>query len=220
MGPLSSLPTVAESRFSSAGVLPTKSPSKEELPSTLPGQVHWPHRAAWGEGSKVYFLPACTEGSAVSPRDGNSVQPVTENSARPDREMSQAGPRSCPAESPRLRGADRPLLGLSTVVLKRLNTGERRVPIHRAPAPSTLPARSTSSTRERSSLFAVRFDLDRLQVARISRWKWPATFTSKGERSGQPRIHAFGTAHLHSIELSPEPPNSDAGRPEGAPGPP
>jgi serine/threonine-protein kinase len=147
--------------FSSAGVL-----RKVALQGGAPFDVadkSWPRGAAWGEDGKIYFTPGLYGGISRVSQDGGSVQPVTELD-KADGEKSHRWPMLLPGGKALVYAA---LTGRSwneaQVVLKRLDTGERRVLIHGGTSPLYAPTGHLVYARE-GSLYAVRFDLARLEV--------------------------------------------------------
>ena len=148
--------------FSSAGVL-----RKVALQGGAPFDVadkSWPRGAAWGEDGKIYFTPGLYGGISRVSQDGGSVQPVTELD-KADGEKSHRWPTLLPGGKALVYAA---LTGRSwneaQVVLKRLDTGERRVLIHGGTSPLYAPTGHLIYARQ-GSLYAVRFDLARLEAA-------------------------------------------------------
>ena len=148
--------------FSSDGVL-----RKVALQGGAPFDVadkSWPRGAAWGEDGKIYFTPGLYGGISRVSQDGGSVQPVTELD-KADGEKSHRWPTLLPGGKALVYAA---LTGRSwneaQVVLKRLDTGERRVLIHGGTSPLYAPTGHLIYARQ-GSLYAVRFDLARLEAA-------------------------------------------------------
>ena len=122
-----------------------------------------PRGAAWSEDGKIYFTPDLYGGLSRVSQDGGAVQRVTDLD-KADGEKSHRWPTLLPGGKALVYAA---LTGRSwneaQIVLKRLDTGERRVLIHGGTSPLYAPTGHLVYARE-GSLFAVRFDLDRLQV--------------------------------------------------------
>jgi serine/threonine-protein kinase len=148
--------------FTSAGVL-----RKVALQGGTPLDIadkSTPRGAAWGEDGKIYFTPALYGGISRVSQDGGPVQPVTELD-KADGEKSHRWPTLLPGGKALVYAA---LTGRSwneaQIVLKRLDSGQRRVLIHGGTSPFYAPTGHLVYARA-GSLYAVSFDLTRLEVA-------------------------------------------------------
>ncbi len=117
----------------------------------------------WSEDGKIYFTPSLYGGIGRVSQDGGAVQAVTELD-KADGEKSHRWPTLLPGGKALLYAA---LTGRSwdqaQIVLKRLDTGERRVLIRGGTSPHYSPTGHLVYARS-SSLYAVSFDLPRLAV--------------------------------------------------------
>src|SRR5450432_235169 len=122
-----------------------------------------PRGAAWSEDGKIYFPADLYGGISRVSQDGGAVQPVTELD-KADGEKSHRWPSLLPGGKALVYAA---LTGRSwseaQIVLKRLDTGERRVLIRGGTNPLYAPTGHLVYAHD-GSLYAVRFDLARLEV--------------------------------------------------------
>ena len=112
----------------------------------------------------IYFTPDLYGGISRVSQDGGAVQPVTELD-KAEGEKSHRWPALLPGGKALVYAA---LTGRAwdgaQIVLKRLDTGERKVLIRGGTSPLYAPTGHLVYARE-GSLYAVRFDLSRLEVA-------------------------------------------------------
>jgi Tol biopolymer transport system component len=122
-----------------------------------------PRGAAWTEDGKIYFTPDLYGGISRVSQDGGPVQPVTQLD-KADGEKSHRWPIVLPGGKALVYAA---LTGRSwsegQIVLKRLDTGERRILVRGGTSPLYAPTGHLVYAHD-GSLYAVRFDLARLEV--------------------------------------------------------
>jgi hypothetical protein len=123
-----------------------------------------PRGAVWGEDGTIYFTPDLYGGISRVSQDGGAVQPVTELD-KADGEKSHRWPTLLPGGKALVYAA---LTGRdwndAQIVLKRLDTGQRRVLLRGGTSPLYAPSGHLVYARK-GSLYAARFDLARLAVA-------------------------------------------------------
>jgi len=122
-----------------------------------------PRGAAWSEDGTIYYTPDLYGGISRVSQDGGAVQAVTELD-KAEGEKAHRWPALLPGGKALMYAA---LTGRTwneaQIVLKRLDTGERRVLIRGGTSPLYAPTGHLVYARE-GSLYAVRFDLARLEV--------------------------------------------------------
>jgi Tol biopolymer transport system component len=122
-----------------------------------------PRGAAWSADGKIYFTPGLYGGISRVSQEGGPVETVTELD-KADAEKSHRWPMLLPGGKALVYAA---LTGRSwneaQIVLKRLDTGERRVLIHGGTSPFYAPTGHLVFARA-GSLYAVPLDLKRLEV--------------------------------------------------------
>jgi eukaryotic-like serine/threonine-protein kinase len=122
-----------------------------------------PRGAAWSEDGRIYFPADLYGGISRVSQDGGAVQLVTQLD-KADGEKSHRWPIVLPGGKALVYAA---LTGRSwseaQIVLKRLDTGERRVLVRGGTSPFYAPTGHLVYAHD-GSLYAVRFDLARLEV--------------------------------------------------------
>ena len=156
----------------------------------------------------LFSRSASTRGSAAFPRTAGPVQPVTELD-KSDGEKSHRWPILLPGGKALVYAA---LTGRSwseaQIVLKRLDTGERRVLVRGGTNPFYTPTGHLVYAHD-GSLYAVPFDLARLAVTGQPVEVAHDVYIEPSGAAGA-AIHALGTAGLRAVELRAEPPPPDA----------
>ena len=165
----------------------------------------------WGPDGSIYFARELYGGISRVSQDGGAVTAVTELD-KADGEKSHRWPEILPGGKALVYAA---LTGRSwdeaQIVLKRLDTGERRVLIRGGTSPQLRPDGA-------SRLWAGPVAVRRALRPRAPRGDGPAGRDGprrlhRNERRRRCGVCGFGAARLRSVELDSEPPPPDARRP-------